>query len=60
MGTMIGCGDAADWGKGGAESKRVRALCFWGRESQDKGETNGLERVRFVRFWAEKNAPLPE
>lgn len=29
-GTMIDCGDAADWGKGGAESKRVWALCFWG------------------------------
>ena len=46
--------------KEGEESKRVRALCFGEWDSQDKGEANGLERVRFVRFWAEKNAPWPE
>lgn len=43
-GTMIGCGDAA-------ESKRVRALCFWEwGKARTRANANGLERVRFVRF----------
>lgn len=48
---MIGCGDAADSGKGGTESKWVQALCFWEwGKAGTRANANGLERVRFVRF----------
>ena len=48
---------------GAREGRRANGFghfAFGSGESRDKGEANGLERVRFVRFWAEKNAPLPE
>lgn len=46
--------------KEGEESKRVRALCFWEWGKPGQGRSQWAGRVHFVRFWAEKNAPLPE
>lgn len=54
---MIGCGDVADWAEGGRRANGFGHFALGSGDSLDKGEANGLERVRFVRFGAEKNAP---
>lgn len=59
-GTMNGCGDVEGWARKGRRANVCGHFAFGSEESRDKGEDNGLERVRFVRFWAEKNAPLSE
>ena len=49
-GTMIGCGDVEGWSRKGRRANVCGHFAFGSGESRDKGEANGLERVRFVRF----------